>query len=107
MIAVLADQSSSQSNPKSFGSSLGLVITRNVGDSLAIVDRVTGESIVVSVGDVRGGRARIGIDAADRYEVIRAELTREVQGLYDAIRNGSPVTQEMLKGYDLMREAKR
>ncbi len=103
MIAI----SSSQEDKRNFDIPLGLVITRSRGESLAVVNRDSGDSIVLTLGDRKGNKARIGINAGDNYEIVRAELTHGVPGLYEAIREGKPITKEMLKGYDVMREMGR
>jgi sRNA-binding carbon storage regulator CsrA len=86
-----------------FGTELGLVITRRTGESLAIVNRDSGESMIVTAAESKGSRARIAINAGDTYEVIRAELAHRVPNLYEAIRVGTPITPEMMIAYELLR----
>lgn len=46
-----------------------LVLTRKLGEKIVI-----GNGIVVTLVDVKGNRARIGIEAPDNVEILRGEL---------------------------------
>lgn len=48
-----------------------LVLTRKIGEAIHIDNE-----IVVTVLDVKGGRVRIGIDAPQRYRIVRQEIDK-------------------------------
>ena len=48
-----------------------LVLTRKIGEAIHI-----DSEIVVTVLDVKGGRVRIGIDAPQRYRIVRQEIDK-------------------------------
>lgn len=50
-----------------------LVLTRRVGEAIAI-----GPDVVVTILEVRGGQVRLGVDAPRDLEVHRAETQRQV-----------------------------
>jgi carbon storage regulator len=56
-----------------------------------------GDSVVVTVLEVRGNKARIGIDAPDNIHVLRSELLDRVS---NASGNGSRATVGSAEPYD-------
>jgi carbon storage regulator len=56
-----------------------------------------GDSVVVTVLEVRGNKARIGIDAPDNIHVLRSELLDRVS---NASGNGSRTTVSSAESYD-------
>jgi carbon storage regulator len=51
-----------------------LVLTRRPGESIMV-----GESIVVTVIEIKGGQVRIGIDAPREVDVYREEIYEQVK----------------------------
>jgi carbon storage regulator len=56
-----------------------------------------GDSVVVTVLEIRGNKARIGIDAPKDIHVLRSELQEQVSG---ASGNGSRATVGSAEPYD-------
>ena len=56
-----------------------------------------GDSVVITVLEVRGNKARIGIDAPKEIPVLRSELHDQVSG---ASANGSCATDAPTESYD-------
>ena len=52
-----------------------LILTRKIGESLAI-----GDKFVVSVLDTKGGHVKLGIDAPSDVSVYRGELLKKSTG---------------------------
>ncbi len=61
-----------------------LVLTRKVGEAIHIDNE-----IVVTVLDVKGGRVRIGIDAPQRYRIVRQEIERSSLSMKPIPENNS------------------
>lgn len=52
-----------------------LVLQRSLGQRIRLKDTATGETIYISLEDIRPGRrATIGIQASSRIEIMREEL---------------------------------
>jgi carbon storage regulator len=56
-----------------------------------------GDSVVVTVLEVQGNKARIGIDAPEDIHVLRSELLDRVS---NALGNGSRATVSSTESYD-------
>ena len=56
-----------------------------------------GDSVVVTVLEIRGNKARIGIDAPKEIHVLRSELQEQVSG---ASGNGSHATVAPTESFD-------
>lgn len=63
-----------------------LVVERKKTEAVIVEDVLTGERIRLSVQDIRGNKARIGIDAVkSRYRILREELIpSDLQGFVPA-----------------------
>jgi len=55
-----------------------LILTRRPGEKL-IIDLPTGETIEVTVLEVKGNQIRIGTDAPDDIAIVREELLRNAE----------------------------
>lgn len=51
-----------------------LALTRRSGEEIVIIDRESGEQIGVAVVEHKGHQIRIGIEAPQRFEIVRREL---------------------------------
>ncbi|SNB47031.1 carbon storage regulator CsrA [Geobacter sp. DSM 9736] len=51
-----------------------LILTRKLGESIAIGDR-----IIVRVVEVKGGQVRLGIEAPQEMRILREEIYQKVQ----------------------------
>lgn len=51
-----------------------LVLHRKVNKSIIVRDKETGEQLKIQLLEVRGRGARIGIQANDRFEILREEI---------------------------------
>lgn len=51
-----------------------LILTRRIGETLMI-----GDDVKVTVLNIQGGQARIGVDAPEQIEVHREEIYRRIQ----------------------------
>ena len=69
-----------------------LVLSRKSTESIHI-----GDSVVVTVLEIRGSKARIGIDAPKEIHVLRSELHEQLSG---ASRNGAHATVAPTESYD-------
>ena len=55
-----------------------LVISRHQNKKIRVLDQHTGEEIWIIVVELRGDKVRLGIEASDRFEIMREELCKEV-----------------------------
>ena len=69
-----------------------LVLSRKPMEGIHI-----GDSVVITVLEIRGNKARIGIDAPKEIHVLRSELQEQVSG---ASGNGSRSTVGSAEPYD-------
>ena len=51
-----------------------LSLTRRIHEEILVIDRQTGEQIVVAPIACRGSQVKIGIKASDRYQILRREV---------------------------------
>ena len=52
-----------------------LVLDRRIHEEIIIIDRLTGEEIVVAPTGYRGNQVKIGIEASkDRFTILRREV---------------------------------
>ena len=51
-----------------------LSLTRRIHEEVLVIDRQTGEHIVVAPTACRGNQVKIGIQAYDRFQILRREL---------------------------------
>jgi carbon storage regulator CsrA len=52
-----------------------LVLTREIGETIVVVDRATGEKIKVTITRIKENEARIGFDCdKTKYNIYREEL---------------------------------
>ena len=51
-----------------------LSLTRRIHEEILVIDRQTGEQIVVAPIACRGNQVKIGIKASDRYQILRREV---------------------------------
>jgi hypothetical protein len=86
----------------------GLVITRKPQEELAMIDTVNGEYGRIGVTEISGRSAHIFFELPGSKELVRAEiLFQHYRGIYDAIRDGSRLTEEQIRDYLLRKEAFR
>lgn len=63
-----------------------LVLSRKRNERIIVTDRRTGDRLTIAVVDIRGDKARIGLEASDDYAIHR----EEVQDQIDAGDRGRP-----------------
>jgi len=51
-----------------------LSLTRRIHEEILVIDRQTGEQIVIAPIACRGNQVKIGIKASDRYQILRREV---------------------------------
>lgn len=54
-----------------------LALTRRPGEEIVIIDRETGEEIIVAVPSDQKHVVRIGIEASERFDIVREELLED------------------------------
>ena len=57
-----------------------LSLTRRIHEEILVIDRQTGEEIVVAPIAFRGNKVKIGIEASDRFQILRKELQGRARG---------------------------
>jgi carbon storage regulator CsrA len=70
-----------------------LVLTRKENELIYIVNDETGDVVTVSINEVRSDRVKVGIQADQKYKIIRAEI-------YEKYKKGAatkPCIQEPLE----------
>ena len=72
-----------------------LVLTREVGQSIVI-----GNNVKITIVQVRGDQARIGIDAPREVPVHRLEVFEELQGANTSAANTAPGDLDLLTKVD-------
>lgn len=57
-----------------------LSLTRCIHEGILVIDRQTGEQIVVAPTACRGNQVKIGVQASDRFQILRRELQGRERG---------------------------
>ena len=57
-----------------------LSLTRRIHEEVLVIDRQTGEHIVVAPTACGGNQVKIGIQASDRFQILRRELQGRERG---------------------------
>ena len=57
-----------------------LSLTRRIHEEILVIDRQTGEQIVIAPTAYRGNQVKIGIQASDRFQILRRELQGRERG---------------------------
>ncbi len=76
-----------------------LVLTRKTGEAIHIDNE-----IVVTVLDIKGGRVRIGIDAPQRYRIVRQEIDKSPRSVQAAPQHPSLDRSRTKVGRSLVRQ---
>lgn len=70
-----------------------LILTRKVGECIAI-----GDDIKIQVIEIKGKQVRIGIDAPKKYTIHREEIYNRIQEENQLAAQKSPSSLDSLKG---------
>ena len=57
-----------------------LSLTRRIHEEILVIDRQTGEQIVAAPTAFRGNQVKSGIEASDRFQILRRELQGRARG---------------------------
>lgn len=60
-----------------------LMLSRKAIERILLIDELTGAKITVAVVEIRPHTARIGIDAPQRFRILREELVEETVELVE------------------------
>lgn len=56
-----------------------LVLSRKSGESITITHKISGEEILLTVTEIAGNKARLGIQAGQQFRIMRNEVIPRIE----------------------------